>query len=179
MAEGASIEVRALHSTVAAAAGGDELAFERIVAANHVHMARLAFLVVGDIEMAEDAVGRAWSIAWRRLPSLKDPSRLRPWLMSIAANEARQLARTERRRAIREITVARDPDASDRDHAALLDLRNALSRLDPSERALLGFRFVAGLDSTEIGQALGISASTARVRLSRLIARLREDLGDA
>ena len=179
MAESAGVEVGSLGWAVAAAAAGDVPAFERIVAANHESMTRIAFLVAGDVATAEDAVARAWAIAWRRLGSLKDPTRLRPWLMSIAANEARQLARSQRRRMVREVALAGDGDASDPDRAALIDLRNALARLEPADRALLGYRFVAGLDSAEIGQALGLSASAARVRLSRLIARLREDLGDA
>jgi len=38
-------------------------------------------------------VQSARSIAWRKLSSLRDPERLRPWLVSVAANEARQLVR--------------------------------------------------------------------------------------
>jgi DNA-directed RNA polymerase specialized sigma24 family protein len=38
---------------------------------------------------------------------------------------------------------------------------------------------VAGLDASEIGQALGLSSSGVRSRLSRLIAQLRTELDDA
>ena len=57
-----------------------------------------------------------------------------------------------------------------------LDLRGALIRLEPAERGLLAMRYLAGLSAEEIGTATGLTASGARTRLSRLIARLREDL---
>jgi len=49
-------------------------------------------------------------------------------------------------------------------------------RLDPADRGLLAMRYLAGLTAEEIGTATGRSASGVRTRLSRLIARLREDL---
>ena len=68
-------------------------------------MARVAYLVSGSLDLADDAVQAAWAIAWRRLGTLRDPARLRPWLMSVAANEARQMARGDRRRTVRELRV--------------------------------------------------------------------------
>ena len=57
-----------------------------------------------------------------------------------------------------------------------LDLRVAMARLVPDDRALLAMRYVAGFDSTELGAAVGLSPSGTRVRLSRLLGRLREEL---
>jgi RNA polymerase sigma factor (sigma-70 family) len=59
-----------------------------------------------------------------------------------------------------------------------MDLANALAGLDPKDRALIGLRYVSGLDSAEIGRAVGMSASAVRVRLHRLLGRLRLELGD-
>ena len=53
-------------------------------------MARVAFVICGDPEATRDAVQTAWSIAWRRLHSLRDPDQVHPWLIAIAANEARR-----------------------------------------------------------------------------------------
>jgi RNA polymerase sigma factor (sigma-70 family) len=160
------------------AAAGDELAFARIVAAHHEDMARIAFLVSGDLDVAADAAQAAWAIAWGRLGTLRDPARLKPWLMSVAANEARQIMRSQRRRTIREISVDGPPSSSDRDRSALIDLANALDDLDYRDRTLLGLRYIAELDSEAIGRELGLSASGVRVRLHRLLGRLRKELGD-
>ena len=78
---------------VASAAAGDETAFGRIVAAHHDDMRRVCVVVCGDEALADDAVQAAWSVAWRKLSSLRDPDRLRPWLVSVAANQARDLLR--------------------------------------------------------------------------------------
>jgi RNA polymerase sigma factor (sigma-70 family) len=179
IAGGVMMEADAAGGMIERAVAGDEVAFARIVAAHHEDMARIAYLVSGSVDVAEEAVQAAWAIAWRRLGTLRDPARLRPWLMSVAANEARQMARKDRRRTVRELRV-HAPDASppSPERAALIDLANAVGRLDPQDRALIGLRYIAELDSESIGREMGISASGARVRLHRLLARLRKELGD-
>ena len=163
------------------AAGGDEVAFTRIVDANHADMLKVCLVVSGDITVAEEAVQAAWALAWRRLPSLREADRLRPWLVSIAANQARDALRRQRRRPVVELAVA-DSDRGSGDPARRsgdIDLRNALATLDPSDRALVALRYVAGVDSSELGRALGMSASGTRARLARILDRLRTELGDA
>ena len=145
----------------------------------HADMARVCAVICDDPDVADDAVQSAWPIAWRRLGSLRDPDRLRPWLISIAANEARQLQRRERRRRVLEIRVVAAPSGGELESAAaMLDLERALGRLSADDRSLLALRFVAELDSEEIGRALGLSASGARSRLERLVGRLRSELRD-
>lgn len=166
---------------LALAVAGDELAFSAIVAAHHAHMTRVAFLVGGDLDIADDAVAAAWRIAWRRLGSVRDPARLRSWLVTVAANEARQLCRKRRRQTLGEVPIEQGAAATTPDPALRvgdLDLDAALARLDPDDRLLLALRYVAGFDATELGRATGRSSSGTRVRLYRLLARLRVELSD-
>jgi RNA polymerase sigma factor (sigma-70 family) len=90
--------------------------------------------------------------------------------------------RRRRRRSVVEIAVATheretapDPSAS----VADIDLVRALADLPPEDRAILALRYVAGLNSSELGRAVGMSASGLRRRLARLLEHLRRDLGDA
>jgi len=169
-----------LEGLVGLAASGDEQAFATIVRRHNEDMVRVSFVVSGDVDIAEDAVAAAWPIVWRRLGSLRDPERLRPWLCSVAANEARQLLRSRRRRTARETAVP-TPDRVAPDPANVVtdvDLANALAHLDAADRALLALRYVAGLNSTELGRATGMSASGTRARLARLLTRLRTELRD-
>lgn len=170
----------ALGAMVEQAAAGDEQAFARIVAAHHDDLSRVAFVICRDVDLAQDAVQQAWSIAWRQLPRLRDPQRLRAWLVSIVANEARQILRRNRRRNMIELNVAPDRDAGTDavDWGGSVDLRNALGRLSPEDRALLAMRYVAGLDSTELSQYTGLSPSGTRARLARLLTGLRVELQD-
>jgi RNA polymerase sigma factor (sigma-70 family) len=166
---------------VRAAVAGDEAAFTRIVAAHHVDMLKVCVAVCGDVHLAEEAVQAAWALAWRRLPSLRGVDRLRPWLVSIAANQARDAIRRRRRQPVVELEVA-DLELGGGDparHSGDIDLRNAMAKLDPTDRALVALRYIAGLDSFELAPALGLSASGTRARLARILERLRSELGDA
>jgi RNA polymerase sigma-70 factor (ECF subfamily) len=169
-----------LEATVRLAAGGDASAFARLVDEHHAAMARVAFVVCGDPEMARDAVQSAWAIAWRRLGTLRQPEQVRSWLVTVAANEARQAARRRRSLPIVDVsTLWAEPGVGDpADTIAVVDLQRVLRGLRPDDRSLLALRFVAGLDSTEIAAHLGGSASGVRTRLARLLDRLRTDLDD-
>jgi RNA polymerase sigma-70 factor, ECF subfamily len=176
-----TIKATTMATTVAQAAAGDVDALAHIVGLYQDDMSRLAYVICGDVELAQDAVQSAWPAAWRKLGSVRDPERLRSWLMSVAANEARQLMRRRRRQLVVQIseadTATRQTDPGY--DAGTLDLSIALRRLSPEERTLLGLRFIAGFDATEIGRAMGMSPSGVRSRLSRLVSRLRSELDDA
>lgn len=128
---------------------------------------------------AANRVQAAWEIAWRKLGSIRDPARLRSWLIAIAANETKTLLKKRHRRSLVEIhgdTEDRSGGVDPAAGVASIDLRALLERLDPEERALLALRYVAGFDATELAAALGISPSGTRTRLERLVARLRQEL---
>jgi len=168
-------------AVIASAAAGDEIAFGRIVAAHHEDMRRVCAFITRDDAIADDAVQAAWATAWRKIGTVRDQQGLRPWLMRVAINEAKQLLRKRRRRA--EIEVVADPsaEAGGIDPATgidAIDLRSAMNRLDPDDRALLALRYGAGFDATELSTAIGISPSGTRTRLERLIKHLRQELSD-
>ncbi len=170
-----------IERAVALASRGDEAAFAHIVQAHHADMTRVCFAICGDLDLADEAVQAAWPIAWRKLGTLHDPARLRPWLVAIAANEVRQMLRHQRRRTLVEISMPSANPADALDPAARagdLDLADAFSRLSADDRTLLALRYVAGFDSTELGRATGRSASGTRARLARLLDRLRSELAD-
>ena len=166
---------------VASAIAGDELAFRRLIAEHHEDMRRVCAYISGDLTVAEEATQSAWVIAWKRLRDVQEPSHLRPWLITVAANETKQLLRKRRNRARREVATDASLEPGGRDPAtgvSGLDLRAAMSRLDPDERALLAMRYVAGFDSNELAAATGRSPAATRQRLKRLLDRLREELTD-
>ena len=172
-----------LRGTIAAAAAGDEHAFARIVARHADDMVRVAYLVCGDVTLAHEAVQSAWTLAWRRIRTLRDHDRLRAWLVAIAANEARQLIRRRRRRGVVEITMHAFDDERDAPRGGdpaldYVDLMTALARLTLDDRQIVAMRYALGMTSFEIAAATGRSAAGVRSRLARALDRLREDLGD-
>jgi RNA polymerase sigma-70 factor (ECF subfamily) len=175
----AAIVDQELAGMVPTAAAGDQVAFARIVDAYHDDMCRVCAFVARDEGLAEDAVQSAWSIAWRKLGSLREPERLRPWLMRLAVNETKKLLRHRGRRSIVDIDGAASLLPGSIDPATgidALDLLAAVHRLRPDERALLAMRYIAGYDATELSTALGLSPSGTRTRIERLLARLRKEL---
>jgi len=177
----AMTDIGASPATVRQAAAGDEAAFARLVGEHHASMARVAYAITGDAETSADAVQVAWATAWRRLGSLRDPLTIRAWLVAIAANEARQVLRRQRRRTLVTYESVGDlpADGEPGDRISAVDLARVLRGLDPDDRGLLALRFAARLDSPEIALQLGLTASGVRSRLSRLIERLRLDLDHA
>lgn len=163
----------------ASAAAGDETAFAGIVAAYDSEMYRVCVAMSRDQTVAADAVQAAWAIAWRKLKTVREPDRLRPWLVAIAVNEAKTLLKRRSTRARVEVFA----DAGDRpggldpaSGVASIDLRTTLEQLDPDDRALLAMRYVAGFNASELSTALDASPAAIRQRLKRLVDRLRGEL---
>ncbi len=168
-----------LAGIVESAAGGDAVAFGRIVAAHDDEMYRICVAVGRDPVVAADAVQSAWSIAWRKLGTLRQPERLRPWLVAVAVNEVKKLLKQQLRRSGSEVPLDGIEEGGGVNPATgitSLDLRAALERLGPDDRALLAMRYLAGFNASELSVALGLSPSGTRTRLERLLARLRREL---
>lgn len=160
---------------VALARDGDEEAFAWIVSVHHAEVIRVCFLVSGSRDLSEDAAQSTWAQVWRRLKTLREPTRLRAWILAIAANEARQQVRRER---LRRLLPIRQPAASVEVDPSDTDLHAALRSLSPDDRRLLALRHIGGFSSDEIGALLHSSPPAVRMRLSRLHARLRRELRD-
>ena len=146
-------------------------------------MARVASALVGAGD-AEDAAQEALVRAWRAWPSLRDADATRAWLMQITVNVCRSLLRRASMRApfddLRDdpalATQETQPAPGTTDHVDALDLRRALDALDDDLRVVVALRFYVGMDSTEIGELLGIAPATIRGRLRRALLRLRQTL---
>ncbi|HEY6098430.1 MAG TPA: RNA polymerase sigma factor, partial [Anaeromyxobacter sp.] len=157
------------------AQGGDLAAFEALVAAHQQLAFRTAYVVAGNAADAEDAAQEAFVKAHAALPRFDAERPLRPWLLRIVANEARNRRRSAGRRAhlaaraAREPSAAPEPDAEavviavERDTA----LRDALATLSESDRQVIFLRYFLDLSEAETADALGCRRGTVKSRLSR------------
>ncbi|MCG5441412.1 sigma-70 family RNA polymerase sigma factor [Micromonospora sp. NIE79] len=143
-----------------------------------------AFRLTADWATAEDVMAATYLQAWRsRQRVTEEGGSLRPWLLGIATNEARNHARSNRRyRRMAAALLASDvtlPDHADEVAGRLDDSRriaaaiDALARLRRPEREVLTLCLWEGLDYESAAEALGIPVGTVRSRLSRARARLR------
>ena len=133
---------------------------------------RLAKVMLGDRQAAEDAVQEAALKAWRGIRRLRGGhDALRPWFLSIVANECRM----ERRRRWWSVLRLADPQGatSDEGESEISDLRAAISALPRDQQVPLLLFFYLDLSIEEMARVLGVSAAAARSRLYRAVARLR------
>lgn len=146
-------------------------------------MARVAAALVGASD-AEDAAQEALVRAWRAWPGLRDAEATRPWLMQITVNVCRSQLRQHGLHARFDDLSESEPLSTQElapgtvDHVNALDLRRAIDALDDDMRVVVALRFYAGMDSTEIGELLGVAPATIRGRLRRALLRLRQTLDD-
>lgn len=132
---------------------------------------RVAYVLTGSAAEAEDAVQEALVKAWRALGRFRDGEPLRPWLLRIVANEARNRRRAGGRRLRLAARVAAEPASQPADAEGLLEALNALPH---DAQAVLACRYLLGLSEEETAAALGVRRGTVKSRTSRALDRLRE-----
>ena len=162
---------------------GDVAAYERLVERHQAAAFRVAWIVCGSAADAEEAAQDAFVKAYGALGRFRRGAPLRPWLLAIVANEARNLRRSAGRREHLAVRAAAEPVVAAASPEALTlaagedtELRAALSRLGRRDREVLWLRFFAGLSEAETAAALGCRRGTVKSRQSRALARLRTEL---
>jgi len=164
---------------------GDVRAYERLVMRYRELAVRTAWLVTRSGAEAEDAAQEAFVKAYYALPRFRRGAPFRPWILRIAANEARNRLRSTRRRealAVRAAAAEPGGAAPSPEAAALARedaevLAAALARLDERDRLVIAYRYLFELSESEMADALGVRPGTVKSRLSRAMSRLRRELG--
>lgn len=142
---------------------------------------RLAYLLLGDPDEAADVAQDTFIRAYRKLDRFDTQRPLRPWLLRIASNLARNRQRANGRyksalqRAAREspARVASPHQIVARREASQI-LWEAMHHLDTTQQEIIYLRFFLALPVKETAQALDIAEGTVKSRLSRALDRLRE-----
>ena len=148
---------------------------------------RTAHLVCPETD-ADDAVQDAFLKAYDALPRFRDGAPLRPWLLRIVTNEARNRRRAAGRReglALRAAAASGDgpsgatvpgPESAVMAAETRTELLAALATLRDDDREVLGARFLLDLSEAETAETLGLARGTVKSRTSRALGRLREAL---
>ena len=177
---------------VAAARGGDLFAWEHLVRRYQEPVYRVAFLVVRETVLAEQAAQSTFVRAWRALPSLENDHGLLPWLFRIAAGEARQQRRDSGRprhssRPVEHIKGPHYPATPVPGLAATAALAplerarlsEAFDRLGEEDRLTIASRYLFGLSRVDAASALSISASLLDEHLRAALQNLRARMAAA
>lgn len=143
----------------------------------------VAYKVLGDSSLAEDATQQTFVQAWRAAASY-DPGRpLTAWLTTIARRVAIDVYRRERRhRAHENIETAESPELVVLPPSAesihdVLEVRQALEELPPQDRQLIRMQHLDDLSHAQIASELDIPLGTVKSRSFRAHRRLASLLG--
>lgn len=158
---------------------GDRAAFAEIYDRYADRLHDFCVGMLRDLDGAADCVQETFCVAATRLHQLREPDKLRPWLYSIARNEALRRLRERRRETpsdelpdVEAVDVGADTLSA---RAELADLiAAAAGGLSDRDRAVLDLAYRHGLDGPDLADALGVShgnANTMVVRLRRTIER--------
>jgi RNA polymerase sigma factor (sigma-70 family) len=170
------------------ARGGDGIAYAALVRDHEEIAFRIAYVICGSAADAEDAAQEAFVKAYNALGRFRLGEPLRPWLLTIVANEARNRRRSAGRQTALALRAAGEGrpsgEAAPSPEAALLAgerrsmLLTAIERLADRDRTVIACRYFLELSEAETAATLGVRVGTVKSRLSRALERLRKEVGD-
>lgn len=158
---------------------GDREAFDALARQAGDRCMAIAYRILRDFDLADDAVQSALVTAWQEIRTLRDAARFEPWLHRILTNACYAEARRRRRRSevIRLLPVepVHGPDESMQlEHRDQLE--RAFRRLTVEQRAVLVYHHYLGLPLPEVAARIGIPLGTAKSRMHHAKQALRASL---
>ena len=150
-----------------AAVAGDERAFDELIGLLVDPGFRLAVIMLGDREEAEDAVQEATIKAWRNLHQLKDAGVARSWFFTIVANQCRSVRRGRWWSVVKLAAPEQAKSGPEDEAVQRTDLQRAMRTLAPDDRLALYLRYYMDLPLNEVATVLGVSETAAKSRIHR------------
>jgi RNA polymerase sigma-70 factor (ECF subfamily) len=137
----------------------------------------VAYSVLLDRGLAEDAAQQAFATACAKMRSLRQPDRFGPWLATICRNAAQDMARARRRdAALQKTAVTEEPVQSGSDGFDKA-VKEAVDKLPPMYREVVVLHYYSGMSYSRIESVLGISGDVVKGRLARARRQIQMHLG--
>ena len=155
---------------------GDEAAFAMLAVDVGPRFHAVAYRILRDVALAEDAVQQALIETWQDLPQLRDPARFEAWAYRVLVRVCYAQAKRARRRLVEVELPATELPAAHDAYAAVIDreqLEHAFERLRVEQRAVVVLHHYLGMPVKDVAEAVGAPVETVRSRLKRALAVLR------
>ncbi|MFH1718219.1 MAG: RNA polymerase sigma factor [Planctomycetota bacterium] len=150
---------------VEAAVGGDIESFGELCRRYYAAMVAVAYAVLSDHQLAEDAAQESFVRALVRLRALNDKRRFVPWLAAICRNVAKDMVAAKARQiSTEDLSQVAEKNNDDENTLAV---RRAIEQLPDASRELVVLRYYNSLSYEQIGSILGISPAAINGRLAR------------
>jgi RNA polymerase sigma-70 factor (ECF subfamily) len=157
---------------------GNQAAWEDLMRTHQEPVFRLAYLLLGDPDEAEDVAQETFLRAYKALDGFHTERPLRPWLLRIASNLAHNRHRSIGRYLAALTRFAQqDPDRiksttiqpKDDSHT----LWQAVKKLTMPFQEVIYLRYFLDMSESEMADTLSVPAGTVKSRLHRALSRLR------
>ncbi|WP_225993088.1 SigE family RNA polymerase sigma factor [Actinomadura rudentiformis] len=150
--------------------------FHRFFKQHHRELARLAYLMLGDPDAADDLAADALAAAWHRWDRVRDADQplayVRRMVVNLSSSRIRTLVRERDKFSL--LGASADEHTYGPDVSAVVDVRAALQRLPERKRACVVLRLAFDLSEQETARVLGISVGTVKSQTSRGVAELEK-----
>ena len=146
------------------AKGGNVAAYEELVRGHQAVAFRTAFTITGDAAEAEDAAQEAFVKVYRTLDRFRSGAPLRPWLLTVVANEARNRRRAAGRRLGLTLRAAEQhgsqnappsPETAVVAEERRAELLGAVEGLREEDREVISLRYFLELSESEAASVMG------------------------
>jgi RNA polymerase sigma-70 factor, ECF subfamily len=170
-----------LRELVERAAKGDQEAFASLVQASSGRLYAVAYRILRDPYLAEDALQQTLITIWNELPRLRDPDRFEAWTYRVIVRASTAEARRDKRATT---TLRLLPDDADTvqgpdEFGAVAErdrLDRGFKRISADQRAVLVMQHYLGLTPVDMAEVLGIPVGTVGSRLHYATKALRAAL---
>lgn len=167
-----------MRDLVDAARHGDREAFEALVRAGSGRLYAIAYRILRDADLANDALQETLVRIWDDLPALRDPDRYDPWTYRITCRACYRVAKRARRTLVTTLVepLTSESSAFESEVADQDELERGFRRLSPEHRVVLVLHYYLGLTIGEVAEALRIAPGTVGSRLHYATRSLRASL---
>ena len=162
---------------------GDTAGLAGLMGRHQDRLLRYLLRLVGDEAVAEDVFQQTWLQVAERVSRYDGARPFGPWLFAVARNLALDHLRRRRPESLDDVDEPVAPGGGDTDplaHAVARQksgrLADAVAGLAPLDREVLSLRFEEDLALPQLAETLQVPVPTAKARLYRALARLRERL---
>jgi RNA polymerase sigma-70 factor (ECF subfamily) len=154
-------------AVVEAACRGDVEAMAWLYERYYAMMVWVAYSVLLDRGLAEDAAQQAFATACVKMRSLQQLDRFGPWLTTVCRNGAQDMARARRRDAAVHKAAASEPRTEPDSDGFDRAVKEAVDGLPVMYREVVALHYYKGMSYQEIESVLGISSDVVKGRLAR------------
>jgi RNA polymerase sigma-70 factor (ECF subfamily) len=156
---------------------GDAAAFGELYSLFAGEMYRYALYSLGSAEAAQDAVQETALEAFKNIVRLKNEDAAKAWFFGVLYNICKRFQREKYRAEFTTLELCEELSSADSNENVLigLDLVRLINALSEQEREIVLLSAVCGYSGKEIADVTGIPHGTVRSKLSRALAKLREE----